>query len=348
MRFKAVPETWTERIALWLGLVPVPLIETQFAYLLARTIMTGHDIGLFEALRHGPMTVAAAATACGVEPRALRQLMDALVSARYLKARQGSYAITPMVRKWLLHGVPHSLYDKFRFQHVEYDLIRQYSDYVRTGRSIEIHSTFTPDDWDRYMRAMRDLARLNGTEVGWRTPVPKGARALLDIGGSHGHFAAMLCRRHPGLRAVILDLPEAIAAAAPMLAEEKLGDRVVHRAGDALHDDLGEAAWDVIFISQLVHHFDEAANRALMLRAARALRPGGAIVVQEVIRPADPAAAGEAGTLLDLYFAATSASGTWSVAEIAAWLREAGLAVQRPIWLRTLPGAAQVWGKKVG
>lgn len=348
MRFKAVPETWTERIALWLGLVPVPLIETQFAYLLARTIMTGHDIGLFEALRGGALTVEAAASACGVEARALRQLMDALVSARYLKARQGTYALTPMVRKWLLRGVPHSLYDKFRFQHVEYDLIRHYSHYVRSGKAIEIHATFTPDDWDRYMRAMRDLARLNGAEVGWRTPVPTGARALLDIGGSHGHFAATLCRRHPALHAVILELPEAIAAAAPILAEEGLGDRVVHRAGDALHEDLGEATWDVIFISQLVHHFDEAANRALMLRAARALRPGGVLVVQEVIRPADPAAAGEAGTLLDLYFAATSASGTWSVVEIESWLRAAGLTVKRPIWLRTLPGAAQVWGSKAG
>jgi SAM-dependent methyltransferase len=346
MRLKVVPENWIERIALWLGLVPLPLVDTQFAYLLARTIMTAQDIGLFEALRDGPLDADEAAARCKVHPRALRQLLHTLVGAGYLRLRAGRFSLTPKVRKWLLRGTPQSLYDKMRFQFVEYDLIRHYSDYVRTGESVAIHQTFTPDDWDRYMRAMRDLARLNGAEVGWRTPVPRSARNLLDIGGSHGHFAAQLCRRHPGLRAEILELPAAIAASAPILAEEGMGDRVVHRAGDALSDDLGEAAWDVILISQLVHHFSEAENQALVGRAARALRPGGVLVVQEVIRPGDPGGAGTVGSLLDLYFAATSASGTWPVAAISSWMQAAGLTVKRPIWLQTLPGAAQVWSVK--
>ena len=48
-----------------------------------------------------------------------------------------------------------------------------------------------------------------------------------------------------------------------------MGDRVVHRAGDALADDLGEAQWDFIYIAQLVHHFDEPTNRAFMRREGR-------------------------------------------------------------------------------
>lgn len=347
MRLKVIPENWIERLGLWLGLVPLPLVDTQFAYLLARTIMTAQDVGLFEVLRDGPLSVDEAAARCGAQPRALGQLMHALVGAGYLRHRAGQFSLTPKVRKWLLRGTPHSLYDKMRFQFVEYDLIRHYSDYVRTGESVAIHQTFTPDDWDRYMRAMRDLARLNGAEVGWRTPVPRGAKDLLDIGGSHGHFAAQLCRRYPGLRAEILELPAAIAASAPILAEEGMGDRVVHRAGDALHDDLGEGCWDVILISQLVHHFSDAQNAALMQRAGRALRPGGVLVVQEVIRPGDASASGTAGTLLDLYFAATSESGTWPVETISGWLQAAGLTPRRPIWLRTLPGAAQVWAVKL-
>ena len=80
---------------------------------------------------------------------------------------------------------------------------------------------------------MRSLASTLAREAVLRTPVPRGARAMLDIGGSHGFFAVALCRRHPGLRAEILDLPEAVAQAAPILAREGLGDRVVHRIGDA-------------------------------------------------------------------------------------------------------------------
>ena len=40
-----------------------------------------------------------------------------------------------------------------------------------------------------------------------RMPVPDGARDMLDIGGSHGYLSVAVCRRHPELRATVLDLP---------------------------------------------------------------------------------------------------------------------------------------------
>src|SRR5216683_6584286 len=59
-------------------------------------------------------------------------------------------------------------------------------------------------------------------------------------------------------------LSQAFAAhAAPLLAQEGMGDRVVHRAGDATTDDFGTAAFDLVFIANAVHHFDLPANRDL-------------------------------------------------------------------------------------
>ncbi len=169
--------------------------------------------------------------------------------------------------------------------------------------------------------------------------LPKGARDLLDIGGAHGLLSVAICRRHPGLRAVVLELAEAIEHVAPLLAG--MGERVIHRAGNALTDDLGTEAWDVILVSSLVHHFDEATNRALAKRIARALRPGGIFVIQELYRPASPDEAGQIGALLDLYFAVTSRSGTWSFEEMAGWQREAGLKPLKPVKFRTVPGVGQ-------
>jgi SAM-dependent methyltransferase len=120
-----------------------------------------------------------------------------------------------------------------------------------------------------------------------------------------------------------------------------MGERVVHRPGNALTDDLGTEAWDVIFVSSLVHHFDDATNRALAKRIARALRPGGVFVIQELNRPASPSHAGQIGALLDLYFAVTSRSGTWSFAEMADWQREAGLEPLKPVRFVTVPGVGQ-------
>jgi SAM-dependent methyltransferase len=166
------------------------------------------------------------------------------------------------------------------------------------------------------------------------------------VGGSHGYLSVAMCRRYPQLKSVVLDLPSAVEQAAPILARENMGDRVVHRAGDALTGDLGTSAWDLIFVSQLLHHFDLETNREFTRRVARALRPGGAFVVLELIRPSSPNAAGQVGALLDLYFALTSQSGTWSVDEIAGWQRDAGLEIRRPIYLRTVPGAAEVIASK--
>jgi SAM-dependent methyltransferase len=151
-----------------------------------------------------------------------------------------------------------------------------------------------------------------------------------------------MCRRHAALTSVILDLPEAVAQAAPILAKEGMGARVTHWAGDALAEDLGTEAWDLVFTAQLLHHFDEATNRAFVKRVARALRPGGVFVILELIRPSSPSDGGQIGALLDLYFALTSQSGTWSVEEMAGWQREAGLVPRKPIRLRTVPGAAEV------
>jgi len=85
---------------------------------------------------------------------------------------------------------------------------------------------------------MRAQANVLAPLLGRAIPVPAGARAMLDIGGSHGYFSVILCRRHPGLRATVLDLPSAVEHAAPLLAKEGMGDRVVLQAGNALTDDL--------------------------------------------------------------------------------------------------------------
>jgi SAM-dependent methyltransferase len=235
------------------------------------------------------------------------------------------------------------------FRFLEWDLVGRYEEFLRTGVPLDVHDGFnTSEQWDLYQRGMRSLAAISAPEVARRTPVPRGARDLLDVGGSHGYNSVALCRRHAGLRAVILDLPDAVAQAAPILAKEAMGDRVVHRAGNALTDDLGTEAWDVIFTAQLVHHFDDATNREFARRVARALRPGGVFVIQEAIRPATPSEGGQNGALLDLYFALTSQSGPWSFEQMADWQRSAGLEPKAPIRFRTAPGLGQQAAVKKG
>ena len=338
MRFGLKPENPIESVLVRLNVVPQPLIETQMAFTLARVVMVGAKLGIFEALANGAATAASVAGRCGIDAAATERLLFALAGAAYVRSEGDGYALTPMTRKWLLRDSPGSLVDKILFQFDEWEWMERAEDYVRTGKPLEIHEVMAGEQWGVYQRGMRALAGTVATEAVRRLPVPRGATRMLDIGGSHGYYSVALCRRHKNLRSIVLDLPQAVDHAAPLLASEGMGDRVVHQRGNALTEDLGSEAYDLVFTAQLVHHLSQKENRDLAIRVARALRPGGVYAILDEFRPRTAKDAGQLGALLEFYFALTSESGTWAPEEMAAWQRDAGLQPRRPIHFRTLPG----------
>lgn len=338
MRLGVIPENPIEWVVARLNIAPRPLFETQMAFTLARLVMVATKLGVFDAVGAEERTAGEVAERCGTDPAATGKLMFALAGAGYLVETDGGYRASPVTRKWLLGESPKSLADKLLMQFHEWDWMERAEDYVRTGSPLELHTMLEGDEWRAYQRGMRAMVGAFADEAVRRMPVPNGAREMLDIGGSHGLYSVELCRRHDGLRAVVLDLPEAVEQAAPLLAEEGMGDRVVHRAGDALSDDLGEEAHDFVLVAQLVHHFTDEQNRALAGRIARALRPGGAYAIVDAFRARSAKRAGQIPALLEFYFALTSESGTWSPEEMTSWARDAGLEPRRPIRFRTIPG----------
>jgi SAM-dependent methyltransferase len=276
------------------------------------------------------------AEACGTDLRATEKLLNVLVTMRYVSHRDGRYALSRQARRWLLADAPASVRDVILMKELEWSWIDRLEGFVRDGEPLDVHGTMSGDDWRAYQRGMRAQVNPLAPFLVRRVPVPRGARDMLDIGGSHGYLSVILCRRHPGLRATVLDLPQAVEHAAPLLEREEMGDRVVHRAGDALRDDLGESAYDLVLMFSLVHHFDDSTNRELVRRAARALRPGGYLVIGDAIRPSAPGKGGQQGAFFDLYFALTSRSGLWSADEMRDWQTAAGLVPRKSISL--VPG----------
>ena len=120
---------------------------------------------------------------------------------------------------------------------LEWSWIDQLETFVRDGRPLDVHGTMSTEDWSAYQRGMRAQANplASWLAAGAASDLPDGARDMLDIGGSHGYFSCgRSAGRHPQLRATVLDLPDAVEHAAPLLEREAMGDRVVLRAGDAL------------------------------------------------------------------------------------------------------------------
>jgi hypothetical protein len=72
-----IPENPIERAVLRLGLALQPLIETHLAYTLAREVMLGTKLGVFDALSDGEATPEQLAGRLGTEPRPGAPLPDA-------------------------------------------------------------------------------------------------------------------------------------------------------------------------------------------------------------------------------------------------------------------------------
>jgi SAM-dependent methyltransferase len=340
MRFGAIPETIAERAALALGLAPTPFVETFHAALIARAIMVGVKLGVFEACAHQSRSSAELAGQLDVDARALAKLLNLLSTTGYLSLRDGRFTATRLARKWMVSGSSQSLRDNMLLRFLEWQAIEQMEDYVRLGKSLDVHTIIRGDQWTTYQLGMQSLSRITAAEVARRVHIHGGASEMLDIGGGHGAYSVAFCRRHPRLKATIVDLPAAVEAAAPILAREKMGDRITHRVGDAASDDFGTKSSDLVFISHLIHHFDQEANASLVRRAAAALRPGGTLAILDVMRPSSNGRSNGSGAILDLYFGLTSSAGTYAAEEIDAWVRDAGLRPRKVINLRMAPGVA--------
>jgi SAM-dependent methyltransferase len=339
MKIGAIPERPIELILSLLGVVPTPMVDTFQAIVRARAIMVATRLGIFDALEQAPITSTEIAERLGTNRHATEKLLNCLVGAGYLRFTQPRYRLTHTARKWLLKSGAVSLHDNMVHRFLEWEVVEHFEDYVRHGKPLNVHERLAPEQWEIYQRGMRSLAGLSAAEVSRRVPMPSDARSMLDIGGAHGYYSVALCRRYPQLQATILDLPQAIPFARPILEQERMGDRISFRGEDALTADLGTNQWDLVFSSQLVHHFDEATNVKLMDRIGQSLRPGGIVAIVEILRPTAPGSAGQTGAMLDLFFAVTSLSGCWSAVEIADWQRRAKLIPQKPRALRAIPGA---------
>ena len=346
MKLGVIPETLAERLALWFGIPPPGILECWLGIMAARAVMVATKLDIFETLAAGPLTVQEIVDKCATHRRATEQLLHALVGMGCLQFKGERYALPRKMRAWILAEGKYSFRGQILLHELEWQWWEHCEDYVRTGQPLRVHQTMTKEEWGIYQRGMRSGVGLPANWVARHLPLPKTARVMLDIGGSHGFFSVAICRRYPQLCATILELPEAIKHAAPLLEKEGMGDRIRYREGNALTDELGVDEYDLVFMAAVVHHFDDATNRQLIKLVARALRPGGIVAIWEPLRQDRAGKIRQLGGLMDLFFGLFSEAGTWAAAEIAGWHKGAGLESPKPKRMMFGPDLALHIGRK--
>lgn len=170
---------------------------------------------------------------------------------------------------------------------------------------------FDPDSYLELMaQEVPDYERLQD-EVAAASADLDPVRRVLDLGTGTGETARRVLDRHPQAELVGIDSSPAMLAR----ARRSLPDADLRVAG--LEDPLPDGRFDLVVSALAVHHLTGRAKAALFARLAKALRPGGRLVLADVIVPDDPA---DVVTPLDGVYDVPS-----RIDEQEAWLHAASL-----------------------
>lgn len=345
MQYGAIPTSLIERLALASGLVPVPILDTLFGMLKARVVMAGVSLGVFEGLALESHTAASLAAALKLDAECLDMLLRSLVFCGYLESNGDWYSLSALGRRSMVDGAPRDLTGFVLWNYTQWQFTEHLETLVRTGEGLDFHRTLTdPVAWGHYQKAMLEAARFDAPMLAKRVPVRSGATRLLDVAGSHGLLGASICRRHPPMRSTVIDLPAALPRARELAAREGLADLVEHREGDLTRDDLG-SGWDVVLLSNILHHFRPAQIVEILTRVHRATGGDGTVAIWEIERPRRTAKPSE-GDGVALFFRLTSTAGAYSGEEYGGWFEQAGFRTVRIVRPRLSQGNVLVHARR--
>jgi hypothetical protein len=345
MQYGPVPTNILERVALWSGKVPVPLMDALFSIMKARGLMAAVSLGIFDALAKDAATAAELAAQLRLDRDSLEMLLRAMADAGYLMMSGDRFSLSRLSRSTMVEGAEMELSGFLKWNYVQWRMVEQMETLLKTGRGVDFHKTMTdPQEWQWYQQAMLEVARFDAPILAGSVPVKRGARKLLDVAGSHGFIGAAICRKHPPLRSLVIDLPNAIDHARELAGRAGIADIVEHRPGDIMKADFGSDV-DVAVLANIAHHFLPEDNLSLLRRVAAAMTAGSTVAIWDLESP-EPGSKPSPGDGAALFFRLTSTAQCYSGRQYANWLAAAGFSrvrVTRPL-LR--PGYLLVTGRR--
>lgn len=302
---------------------PAPIMELATAFQRSRPLLTAFELDLFTALASEARTSEEVAGAIGADPRATDRLMNALVALDLLEKENGRFRNLPLAEKYLVKGRPDYLGGLGHTNHL-WDTWGRLTSVVRAGHPEGMGNTDQrDDDWLRpFIAAMHMRAAPGAAQVVGMLDLD-GVSRVLDVGGGSGAYAMAFVRARRGISADVFDLPKVVPLTRMYTQQEGLAAEVSTIGGNYLQDPLGDG-YDIVFMSAVIHSNSAKDIRRLFGKAARALRPGGQLVVQEFLINED-----RTGPLQPALFAlnmlvGTPEGDTYTESEVRAWMTEAG------------------------
>lgn len=292
------------------------------------------ELGVVDALTEKPDTPEGLAPRVGADSRALARLLRTAAAVGLVAAGpDGRWAPTPLGAT-LRSAVPGSLRDMAIAQTAPGHWLPwgRFTDAVKSGTR-QTPATLGGELFEHYGKNPREAAAFSGAMRGLAAMVARevasvvdtrASSVVVDVGGATGTLLAAVVGANERLRGLLLDLPHVAEDARAALVQAGVGARCEVLAGD-FFQRVPEG--DLYLLKQVLHDWNDDQARLLLRNIAASMRPGGRVVIVEMVIPNDgrPTAA----QLMDLNMLVLVPGQERTQAEYGALLADAGLRIER-------------------
>ena len=310
------------------AVTPDLVFDMLFAYQQTAALRAAIDLDIFTAIDEGATDVSALAGRAGASERGVRILCDYLTTEGVLTKTGNRYALSPVAAAFLSRKSPACMGTMARFLALP-ELRHNFDDLtgaVKRGGVLPAGNTVSEENpiWVEFARAMVPMAMANAHAIANVMQLPaSGEVRVLDIAAGHGMYGIVLAQRNPSVHVTALDWAPVLKVASEHANHAGVASRHATLPGDAFTTPFG-SGYDVVLVTNFLHHFNVKQNTDFLRKIAAALKPGGQVAIVEFVPNADrvtpPMPARFALTML----AGTAEGDAYTLAELANMLDAAG------------------------
>jgi 2-polyprenyl-3-methyl-5-hydroxy-6-metoxy-1,4-benzoquinol methylase len=255
-------------------------LETYFALMnmngASRIYRTANELGILEAVGPGPATPAQVAETCGLQEGPLRLLLDGLNSIGALTKDGDAYS--PALVMQFLAGNYRNLSDEY------WDYLPQF---LKTGEPLaEMDSVEqSAEQYEKQVTAltwmMTPAAEALATMLGMGSA--RNSLRILDVGAGSAIWSLTCAKHDAGTTVTASDWPVIVEISAGFAQQMGLADRFSAIPGNYHEADLGDECHDLAIVANVTHIETPEGNRDLLRKIYSALKPGGEVVIVDVM-----------------------------------------------------------------
>lgn len=289
----------------------------------SRIILTANNYRMFDHLEGKGKSDLELSKAVETDHRATGLLLNSLVAIGLLQKQKNKYINTPIASRYLVGGMPDYQGDILRHYNTLWNSWSGLDSVLKTGLPNR-----TKRNHESFILGMHNLALLKVKNVINNINLT-GVKRLLDLGGGPGTYSMAFAGRK--IEAVIMDFPETLNIARRLVDQAGLSSKVKFLTGDFTTDDIGKN-YDMIFISQIFHAYDESTCLSMFKKSYGALNASGKVVVQEFYLDETRTQPLQGALFAINMLVNTSGGRTYTAKEMCSWMKKTGfIKIERKI-----------------